>query len=66
MDIGFMGRLGGERKARRIRKGGRMGEELSDQSVRLIVKERCALAGVEGRVLSPLAAIGLRDRGGPP
>ncbi|CAN7782521.1 site-specific integrase [Variovorax sp. LjRoot175] len=33
---------------RRIRKGGQMGEGLSDQSVRLIVKERCALAGVEG------------------
>lgn len=33
---------------RRIRKGGHLGEALSAASVRDIVKERCALAGVEG------------------
>jgi integrase len=33
---------------RRIRKGGFLGEALSPAAVRTIVKERCALAGVEG------------------
>ena len=33
---------------RRIRKGGHVGEPLSPAAVRTIVKERCALAGVEG------------------
>jgi integrase len=33
---------------RRVRKGGHLGEALSAASVRDIVKERCALAGVEG------------------
>lgn len=33
---------------RRIRKGGQVGEGLSPQAVRLIVRERCTLAGVEG------------------
>jgi integrase len=34
---------------RRIRKGGRLGEPLAPAAVRDIVKERCALAGVEGQ-----------------
>jgi integrase len=33
---------------RRIRKGGHLGEALSPAAVRSIVKERCALAGIEG------------------
>jgi integrase len=33
---------------RRIRKGGHLGEPLAPAAVRDIVKERCALAGVEG------------------
>ncbi|SFQ05341.1 Site-specific recombinase XerD [Variovorax sp. 770b2] len=33
---------------RRVRKGGHLGEALSAAAVRDIVKERCALAGVEG------------------
>jgi integrase len=33
---------------RRIRKGGHLGEALSPAAVRTIVKERCALAGIEG------------------
>ena len=33
---------------RRIRKGGHLGETLSPAAVRTIVKERCALAGIEG------------------
>ncbi|NMM12816.1 MAG: tyrosine-type recombinase/integrase [Rhodoferax sp.] len=33
---------------RRIRKGGHIGESLSPAAVRTIVKERCALAGIEG------------------
>lgn len=33
---------------RRIRKGGHLGEPLQAPAVRTIVKERCALAGVEG------------------
>lgn len=33
---------------RRVRKGGHLGEALSPAAVRAIVKERCALAGVEG------------------
>lgn len=33
---------------RRIRKGGHVGEPLSPAAVRTIVKDRCALAGVEG------------------
>ncbi|WP_232834515.1 tyrosine-type recombinase/integrase [Rhodoferax ferrireducens] len=33
---------------RRIRKGGHIGEALSPAAVRTIVKERCALAGIEG------------------
>ena len=33
---------------RRIRKGGHLGEALSPAAVRSIVKDRCALAGVEG------------------
>jgi len=33
---------------RRIRKGGHLGEPLQAPAVRAIVKERCALAGVEG------------------
>ena len=33
---------------RRIRKGGHLGEALSAQAVRNIVRERCQLAGVEG------------------
>lgn len=33
---------------RRIRKGGHLGEPLSPPAVRNIVRERCALAGVEG------------------
>src|SRR5260221_12238859 len=33
---------------RRIRKGGHVGEPLSPAAVRDIVKQRCALAGVEG------------------
>jgi hypothetical protein len=34
---------------RRIRKGGHLGEPLAPAAVRDIVKERCALAGIEGR-----------------
>jgi integrase len=34
---------------RRIRKGGHLGEPLAPAAVRDIVKERCALAGVEGQ-----------------
>ncbi len=34
---------------RRIRKGGHVGEPLAPAAVRDIVKERCALAGVEGK-----------------
>ncbi|RZL92636.1 MAG: hypothetical protein EOP82_09640 [Variovorax sp.] len=34
---------------RRIRKGGHLGEPLAPTAVRDIVKERCALAGVEGQ-----------------
>ena len=34
---------------RRIRKGGHLGEPLAAAAVRDIVKERCALAGIEGR-----------------
>lgn len=33
---------------RRIRKGGHLGEALSPAAVRSIVKDRCALAGIEG------------------
>lgn len=33
---------------RRIRKGGHLGEALSPAAVRTIVKDRCALAGIEG------------------
>lgn len=33
---------------RSVRKGGHLGEALSPAAVRAIVKERCALAGVEG------------------
>ena len=33
---------------RRIRKGGQLGEALSPAAVRTIVKDRCALAGIEG------------------
>lgn len=33
---------------RRIRKGGQLGEGLSPAAVRAIVKERCALAGIDG------------------
>lgn len=33
---------------RRIRKGGHLGEALSPAAVGAIVKERCALAGIEG------------------
>ena len=33
---------------RRVRKGGHLGEALSPAAVRAIVKERCALAGIEG------------------
>ena len=33
---------------RRIRKGGHLGEPLQAPAVRAIVKERCALAGIEG------------------
>jgi len=33
---------------RRVRKGGHLGETLSPAAVRAIVKERCALAGIEG------------------
>ena len=33
---------------RRIRKGGHLGEPLQAAAVRAIVKERCALAGIEG------------------
>jgi integrase len=33
---------------RRIRKGDHLGEALSPAAVRTIVKERCALAGIEG------------------
>jgi integrase len=41
---------------RRIRKGGHLGEPLAPTAVRDIVKERCALAGVEG----PFSAHSLR------
>jgi hypothetical protein len=34
---------------RRIRMGGHLGEPLAPAAVRDIVKERCALAGIEGR-----------------
>jgi integrase len=34
---------------RRIRKGGHLGEPLAPAAVRDIVKERCALAGIEGQ-----------------
>jgi len=34
---------------RRIRKGGHLGEPLAPAAVRDIVKERCALAGIDGR-----------------
>jgi integrase len=34
---------------RRIRKGGHLGEPLAPAAVRDIVKERCAMAGVEGK-----------------
>ncbi len=33
---------------RRVRKGGHVGEPLSAHAVRMIVKERCAIAGIEG------------------
>jgi integrase len=33
---------------RSVRKGGNLGEALSPAAVRVIVKERCALAGIEG------------------
>jgi integrase len=33
---------------RSVRKGGHLGEALSPAAVRAIVKERCALAGIEG------------------
>ena len=38
---------------RRIRKGGHLGEPLAPAAVRDIVKERCAIAGVEGRQSVP-------------
>lgn len=48
---------------RRIRKGGHVAEPLTPAAVRNIVKERCALAGVEGDFFRTLAALGLCDRG---
>ena len=50
---------------RRIRKGDQLGEGLSPAAVRTIVKERCALAGIEG-TFRRTAALGLCDRGWPP
>ena len=38
---------------RRIRKGGHLGEPLAPAAVRDILKERCAIAGVEGRQSVP-------------